>query len=38
MIHKEVRDMYIKQMDMIVERIYEINKPQTRKVKLLPVK
>ena len=38
MIHKEVRDMYIKQLDMIVERIYEINKPQTRKVKLLPVK
>lgn len=38
MIHKEVRDMYIKQMDMIVERIYEINKPQTRKVKLLPIK
>ena len=38
MIHKEVRDMYIRQMDMIVERIYQINKPQVRKITLTPVK
>lgn len=38
MIHKEVRDMYIRQMDMIVERIYQINKPQLRKITLTPVR
>ena len=38
MIHKEVRDMHIRQMDMIVERIYQINKPQVRKITLTPVK
>jgi Mg2+/citrate symporter len=38
MIHKEVRDMLQRQMDLIVERIYQINKPQVRKVVLTPVK
>ena len=38
MIHKEVRDMYTRQMDMIVERIYQINKPQLRKITLTPVR
>lgn len=38
MIHKEVRDMHIRQMDMIVERIYQINKPLVRKITLTPVK
>lgn len=38
MIHKEVRDMHQRQMDMIVERIYQINKPQVRKVVLTPIK
>ncbi|MGN0069617.1 MAG: SGNH/GDSL hydrolase family protein [Prevotella sp.] len=37
MIHKEVRDMYIAQMDMIVKRIYEINKPVTRHIQISPV-
>ena len=37
MIHKEVRDMYTRQMDMIVDRIYEINRPLKRRVELLPV-
>jgi lysophospholipase L1-like esterase len=34
MIHKDVRDMMVAQMDMLVKKIYEINKPKTRKVKL----
>ncbi|MBQ9668083.1 MAG: SGNH/GDSL hydrolase family protein [Prevotella sp.] len=38
MIHKEVRDMHIRQMDMIVERIYQINKPLVRKITVTPVK
>ena len=38
MIHKEVRDMYTAQMDMIVKKIYEINKPQTRHVILEKIK
>lgn len=37
MIHKDVRDMYIAQMDMIVKRIYEINKPEVRHFTLTPV-
>lgn len=38
MIHREVREMYCREMDMIVDRIYEINKPQARRVELTPVK
>ena len=37
MIHKEVRDMYTRQMDMIVDRIYEINRPLKHRIELLPV-
>jgi lysophospholipase L1-like esterase len=36
MIHKEVRDMYTREMQMIVDRIYEINKPLTRRITLTP--
>ena len=35
MIHKEVRDTYTKEMQMLVNTIYEINKPQLRHVVLL---
>lgn len=38
MIHKEVRDMMTQQMDMIVDKIYEINKPVQRRITLTPVK
>ena len=34
MIHKEVRDMYTAQMDMMVKKIYDINKPLTRHIVL----
>lgn len=37
MIHKDVRDMYTRQMDMIVDRIYEINRPQKRRIELVAV-
>jgi len=37
MIHREVRDTYIAQMDLIVKRIYEINKPEVRRFTLTPV-
>lgn len=37
MIHKEVRDMYKAQMDLIVKKIYEINKPVDRKIILSPI-
>ena len=38
MIHPEVREMYNKQMEMIVRKIYEINKPLQRHIVLTPVK
>lgn len=37
MIHKDVRDTYIAQMDLIVKRIYQINKPEVRHFTLTPV-
>ena len=37
MIHKDVRDMYTRQMDIIVDRIYEINRPQKRRIELVAV-
>lgn len=38
MIHKEVRDTYNDEMNLIVNKIYSINKPLNRKVVLTPVK
>lgn len=38
MIHKEVRDTYNDEMNLIVNKIYSINKPLNRKVELTPVK
>jgi len=38
MIHPEVREMYIKQMEMDVKKIYEINKPLLRHVALLTLR
>lgn len=38
MIHQEVRDAMIGQMDLLVKTIYNINKPQTRRVTLTPIK
>ena len=38
MIHPEVREMYNRQMEMMVRKIYEINKPLLRHVVLTPVK
>lgn len=37
MIHSEVRRIYLREMDMIVDRIYRINKPLSRHVALTPV-
>lgn len=38
MIHQEVRDTYINQMKMLVDTIYEVNKPQKRTITLTPIK
>ena len=37
MIHKDVRDTYLAQMKLMVQRIYEINKPEVRHFTLTPV-
>lgn len=37
MIHKECRDMMTKQMDEIVDRIYQINKPKLHKISLTKI-
>ena len=37
MIHKAVRDTYLAQMKLLVQRIYEINKPEVRHFTLAPV-
>ena len=38
MIHKEVRDAYIAQMDFLVDMIYSLNRPQLRRVRIEAVK
>ena len=38
MIHQEVREAMTAQMDMLVKKIYDINKPELRKVKFTPIK
>lgn len=38
MIHKDVRDVLQEYQDMVVDRIYKINKPVTRRIKLTQVK
>ncbi len=38
MIHKEVRDAMIGQMDLLVKTIYKVNKPETRRVTITPIK
>lgn len=38
MIHPEVREAMASQMDMLVKRIYDINKPERRKVTVTPIR
>jgi len=38
MIHQEVREAYIAEMNLLVDRIYQLNQPKTRAVRLEPVK
>lgn len=38
MIHREVREAMNKQMDVLVDKIYDINKPVSRRITLTPVK
>ena len=38
MIHKDVRDAYTAMMDLLVDKIYSINKPVTRRFVLTAVK
>ena len=38
MIHREVREAMNKQMEVLVDKIYDINKPVSHRITLTPVK